>query len=369
VLLLCPPCSRYPEPFGKYWLGPIDPTRPHDEPPGGRYGLRKAGVNSETGESICCKISHLGYEGSEAQRVEIALHAGLRHVNVVDLKDIVFEKPAGRPKKQLCVIMELMAGGDLFSVVADQGGLSEDKTRIYFRQILEGMAYCHARKLIHRNIKLEALLLTGGRTTVKIADFGRARNASEDQTDDSVSVDLYSAPERLTGAEYDGFKSDVWSAGVCLYAMTEAKFPFVKLHRIRARRDSLSGLYPGFGPPAAFDGARTEILKEDLVKGSYRQLKPDRSPEYMAFLKRLLCPDVATRYTAAEALMDPWILGDDWTVEAVQAKVAAMDSSSVVVPSGYAQADWVEQVKRVIARKYDSADGPEINSEDEEDAF
>jgi hypothetical protein len=91
--------ERYPEKLGKYWLGPIDPTRSHDEPQGG-YGLVKAGINSETGERVCCKLSHLKYEGTEAQRMEIIMHANLKHENVVDLKDIVFEKPAGRPKKQ-----------------------------------------------------------------------------------------------------------------------------------------------------------------------------------------------------------------------------------------------------------------------------
>ena len=88
-LTVATPRSRYPEQLGKYWLGPIDPSRPHDEPQGG-YGLVKAGVNSETGERVCCKLSHLEYEGSEAQRMEIILQAGLKHPNIVDLKDIVF---------------------------------------------------------------------------------------------------------------------------------------------------------------------------------------------------------------------------------------------------------------------------------------
>ena len=53
--------------------------------------------------------------------------------------------------------------GELFSEVVDNGGLAEARARTFFRQVLLGMAYCHRRKLVHRDIKLENLLLTGDR--------------------------------------------------------------------------------------------------------------------------------------------------------------------------------------------------------------
>ena len=288
--------------------------------------------------------------------MEIILQAGLKHENVVDLKDIVFEKPAGRPKKQLCMITELLSGGELFSVVVDNGGMPEDQARLYFRQILQGVAYCHARKLVHRDIKLENLLLTGDRQFVKIADFGLAKNVSEDSAKTVIGTVKYVAPEMLAGGEYDGFKTDIWSCGVCLYCMTECRFPFTKVGN-----DGVGGHHQ--------TTAGNLRLMRDLQDAKY-VLKPERSPEYVAFLKRLLCPDVATRYTAAEALTDPWILGEDWTPEMVQATVAAMDSSSVVVPTGYAQSEWVEQVKQVMTAKGDGEDEPETwMDEDENDAF
>ena len=58
----------YPIKLGKYWLGPLDPTRPHDDPSGG-YGKVKGGIDSETGERVCCKQNrHLTlyvYEGQD----------------------------------------------------------------------------------------------------------------------------------------------------------------------------------------------------------------------------------------------------------------------------------------------------------------
>merc|ERR1719231_1461244 len=107
--------------------------------------------------------------------------------------------------------MELMTGGELFAEVIDRGGLDEDTAKMFFRQILMGMAYCHGRKLVHRDIKLENLLLTGDKQTVKIADFGLAKDVSEDASRTIIGTAKYVAPEMLAGAEYDGLKSDMWS--------------------------------------------------------------------------------------------------------------------------------------------------------------
>ena len=350
--------SRYPEQLGKYWLGPIDPSRPHDEPQGG-YGLVKAGVNSETGERVCCKLSHLEYEGSEAQRMEIILQAGLKHPNIVDLKDIVFEKPAGRQRKQICMIMELLTGGELFSEVVDEGGLSEPRARALFRQILLGMAYCHSRKLVHRDIKLENLLLTGDKMTVKIADFGLAKNVSEDAAKTVIGTAKYVAPEMLAGSEYDGFKSDMWSCGVCLYCMTECRFPFTK-----AGNDGVGG----HGVHQTTEGNLR--LMQDLQKANYT-LKDARSPEYRAFLARLLCPNVAHRYTAEEALMDPWIVTAEEPASLNKELLDAMDTSSLVVPTEYTTEQWMDRIKVVMSMKGGAAaTEPEMGEEDEdEDAF
>ena len=64
--------KRYPIEMGKYWLGPIDPTNPD---PAGGFGFVMAGINSETGERVCCKMSNSEYEGTEAQRLEVRVRA------------------------------------------------------------------------------------------------------------------------------------------------------------------------------------------------------------------------------------------------------------------------------------------------------
>jgi hypothetical protein len=68
--------GRFPFKIGKYWLGPMDPSKkwdPDDERFRGGYGYVCAGINSETGEHVCCKMNHnLEYEGTEEQRLEVS---------------------------------------------------------------------------------------------------------------------------------------------------------------------------------------------------------------------------------------------------------------------------------------------------------
>ena len=177
--------KRYPFAIGKYWLGPMDPSKDWREGFEGGYGWVMAGINSETGERVCAKINHnIDFEGSAEQKKEIHLHADLKQENIVDLKDVLKEippSPPGRPKNKkpmLIMVMEIMAGGEMFAEVVDNGGLGMTQARSYARQILLGLAYCHKRSIAHRDIKLENLLLSADRKTCKIADFGLAKIAT-----------------------------------------------------------------------------------------------------------------------------------------------------------------------------------------------
>ena len=94
-------------------------------------------------------------------------------------------------------------------------------------------------------------------------------------------------------------------------------------------------------------------------------LKGTESPEFVAFLQRLLNPDENTRCTAAEALADPWVLGTDWTADLVAEKLAALDTSSATVPGNYrTRQEWLAQV--AILTGVSEGGGED---DDEEDAF
>ena len=154
--------------------------------------------------------------------------------------------------------MEKIEGGDLFEKVVDAGGLSEEGARICFRQILQAMAYCHGRGVAHRDMKLENLILTAGQDC-KVCDFGLAKNVSTDAAKTIIGTGKYVAPDVLAGSEYDPFKADMWSCGVCLFCMVECAFPFTK-----AGNDGVGGA--GVTRATASDIALMKYLLEKLQK-------------------------------------------------------------------------------------------------------
>jgi len=69
------------------------------------------------------------------------------------------------------LVMELCAGGDLLNFVRKRKRLDEETAKVLFKQVIEGIGYIHSKKILHRDIKLDNILLDG-KGNVKIADFG-----------------------------------------------------------------------------------------------------------------------------------------------------------------------------------------------------
>lgn len=89
----------------------------------------------------------------------------VQHRNIVKLFDS-FET-----KSHLCFVMELCAGGDLLSYVRRRKKLDEKHARFFFKQMASGLRYCHRNLVVHRDIKLENLLIDE-EGQIKICDFG-----------------------------------------------------------------------------------------------------------------------------------------------------------------------------------------------------
>ena len=88
----------------------------------------------------------------------------LKHANHIKLLETI------QTDSLLCIIMELCPGGDLLSYVRKRRSLEETKAKYIFRQIIKAVDYLHKNLIVHRDIKLENILLDGhGR--IKIGDF------------------------------------------------------------------------------------------------------------------------------------------------------------------------------------------------------
>jgi serine/threonine-protein kinase SRK2 len=133
--------------------------------------------------------------------------------------------------------MEYCSGGEIFLQVAQRGRLPEREARRLFRQLVSGVAACHAAGVAHRDLKLENALLGDG-AVLKIADFGYSKRMAGDSGPpvSRVGTPSYIAPEVLIcgggggGGQqevgYDGRAADVWSLGVFLYVLVVGAYPF-----------------------------------------------------------------------------------------------------------------------------------------------
>jgi len=99
-----------------------------------------------------------------------------QHKNIIQLVDYNWEgkliQKSGVQKDVLSVVLELATGGDLFNYIfAKNQGFSEPIARYYFKQLIEAMEFMHTNNVVHRDLKLENLLLDDN-YDLKIADFG-----------------------------------------------------------------------------------------------------------------------------------------------------------------------------------------------------
>lgn len=122
--------------------------------------------------------------------------------------------------------MEYSNNGDLLKYVKSNGRIPEDKAWVFFKNIVIGLAHIHCWSVLHRDIKLDNILLDtdGG---VKLCDFGVSKILKKDQiVKEQCGTPAYIAPEIISEDGYKGFGVDVWSLGVLLYAMLCGTVPF-----------------------------------------------------------------------------------------------------------------------------------------------
>lgn len=218
---------------------------------------------------------------------EVEVLSEIRHVNVVELYATYVTD------RNVFMICELVQGGELLERVSRVGSFAEDEARSVITQVLHAVAHMHARDIVHRDLKLENILLSddGDRPTVKLIDFGLARFKPEGQTMRTVcGSPLYIAPEILeleTSKDENEFYSpacDMWSVGVILFAL-------------------LSGYSP-------FDHEDESVLYQNIRDGIYH-LEPGVwdfiSNPAKSLVAGLLETDANERLSAEQALAHEWI--------------------------------------------------------------
>ena len=120
-----------------------------------------------------------------------------------------------------------MTGDELYNYLLRHGQLHTDKVQKIFTQLVGAVSYVHNLSCVHRDLKLENILLDKNEN-VKLCDFGFTREyeAKISHLQTFCGTVCYSAPEMLKGEKYAGEKVDIWSLGIILYALLTGELPF-----------------------------------------------------------------------------------------------------------------------------------------------
>ncbi|KAM3131244.1 hypothetical protein pb186bvf_016702 [Paramecium bursaria] len=193
----------------------------------GGFGQVLLGQHRETEQKVAIKI--VNAKNRNADDIEMVfreayLLKSLDHKNIVKIFNCL-------PLRNMSVIfvMEYLEGGELLKYVEEKGSLNEDEARFYFAQLCDAISYCHNKRLIHRDLKLENILFQGqDKKVVKIVDFGIAGMALQTNNDKlNVGTLRYMAPETLNKTYNKiGPSIDVWALGVILFVMLFGHMPF-----------------------------------------------------------------------------------------------------------------------------------------------
>ncbi|XP_017117416.1 serine/threonine-protein kinase stk11 [Drosophila elegans] len=198
----------------------------------GSYGKVKEAMNSENLCRLAVKILTKRKlrripNGEQNVTREIALLKQLKHENVVELVDVLYNDE----KQKMYLVMEYCVGGlqEMVDYQADKR-MPLFQAHGYFQQLVDGLEYLHSCRVIHKDIKPGNLLLSLD-LTLKISDFGVAEQLDLFAPDDTCTTGqgspAFQPPEIANGHEtFAGFKVDIWSSGVTLYNLVTGQYPF-----------------------------------------------------------------------------------------------------------------------------------------------
>ena len=227
--------------FGEYMLGQTLGE--------GEFGKVKLGWKKDGSVQVAIKLIRRESLGSNPSRLpkiyrEISILRELSHPNIVRLHEMV------ETDRHIGIILEYASGGELFDYILNHRYLKDNAARRLFAQLVSGVGYLHKKGIVHRDLKLENLLLDRNRNII-ITDFGFANTFDpRDELTDEIEYGLtnrdfvkrldleriqdsgsrrgdlmqtscgspcYAAPELVvTDSLYTGRKVDVWSCGVIL---------------------------------------------------------------------------------------------------------------------------------------------------------
>ncbi|MQM09444.1 hypothetical protein Taro_042309 [Colocasia esculenta] len=267
----------------------------------GTYGVVFKAIDTKTGQTVAIKKIRLGAqkEGINFTALrEIKLLKELKDSNIIELID------AFPHKGNLHLVFEFMES-DLEAVIRDRNiVLSPADIKSFLQMTLKGLAFCHKKWVLHRDMKPNNLLIAAD-GQLKLGDFGLARifGSPDRRFTHQVFARWYRAPELLFGAKHYGPGVDVWAAG-CIFAELLLRRPFLQG---TSDIDQLGKIFAALGTPTPAQWPDMVYLP-DYVEYQHvpapplRSLFPNASDDALDLLLKMLTYDPKTRISAQQAL-------------------------------------------------------------------
>ncbi|KAM6972612.1 maternal embryonic leucine zipper kinase [Aplochiton taeniatus] len=245
----------------------------------GGFAKVKLGRHIMTGEKVAIKIMDKKDLGDDLPRVKVEIEAmkNLSHQHVCRLYHVI------ETSSKIYMVLEYCPGGELFDYIIAKDRLSEEETRVFYRQIVSALAYVHSQGYAHRDLKPENLLIDENHN-LKLIDFGlcaKPKGGMGYELMTCCGSPAYAAPELIQGKAYIGSEADVWSMGVLLFAL-------------------LCGYLP-------FDDDNCMVLYRKITKGKYDNPRW-LSPGSVLLLNQMMQVEPKRRVTVRQLLDHPWAM-------------------------------------------------------------
>lgn len=198
------------------------------------------------------------------------------HPNIIKLYE-VFEN-----KQHVYFVMEYAANGDLLKLLKTKKHFEEEDARGIFFQISSGLRYIHHKGIIHRDIKLDNILIDES-FHYKICDFGVGRYMKQHELiNEQCGTPAYLAPEIVLEKGYKGFGADIWSLGILLFCLLTGNMPF--------------------------KASTLEKLNQLIVQGEFEYPKDlELSDDVKDLIAKMLTVDPEKRITIEAVLEHDWV--------------------------------------------------------------
>ena len=270
---------------------------------------------------------------------EIDIYEYLKHDNIVNQKEHFIYNDTQY------LIFEFCENRDLSHLIDKRKKLKEIEVQYYITQLIQALIHLHDRNIVHRDLKLGNIFLTG-KMELKLGDFGLAKKLSfrDEKISERVGTPAYMAPEILENMGYS-LEVDIWSLGVIMYYLIIGKLPFNKPNQEDIKRVSYT-----FPKKAIISRAAKSLIEQILKK----------DPKERPSLKQILRHDFFTLGRSIPRLIPKVFMYKDPSLNYIRYFMMDADKNGIV---DRALSNESTRLKDIIIEKEDENEENKVRTD------